>query len=139
MRLDVPDEKKLVYETRFPVAWGDMDALGHVNNAVYFRYMETVRVGWLTELGATLDAARPGPVIVNTFCNFLRQLAYPGEVVAKLYLGKPGRSSLDMFVTMERADEPGALCAAGGATLVWAVVAEGRSVPLPDAVRSQAE
>ena len=39
-----------------PVAWGDMDALGHVNNAVYFRYFETARIRFFAEL----DWARSG-------------------------------------------------------------------------------
>jgi acyl-CoA thioester hydrolase len=39
MKIDIPERKKLVLETRFPVRWGDMDAMGHVNNAVYFLYL----------------------------------------------------------------------------------------------------
>lgn len=135
MRLDLPEQKALVFELDQPVDWGDMDALGHVNNTVYFRYMENARVTWLRSLGAQLEATREGPVIVNTFCDFLRQLSWPGTVRSRLYAGQPGRSSVDLFVTMERTDEPGQLVAAGGATLVWAVAAEQRSVPLPDFVR----
>ena len=30
-----------------PIRWGDMDAMGHVNNTVYFRYMEQTRIEWL--------------------------------------------------------------------------------------------
>ncbi len=37
-------EKKLVYVERIPVRWGDMDAMAHVNNTVYFRYMEQTRI-----------------------------------------------------------------------------------------------
>ncbi len=32
--------RKLVHVTTMPIRWGDMDAYGHVNNTVYFRYME---------------------------------------------------------------------------------------------------
>ena len=39
-----------------PVAWGDMDAMGHVNNAVYFRYFETARISCFADLG--LDELR---------------------------------------------------------------------------------
>ena len=39
MKIDIPDQKKLVFETHIAVRWGDMDAMGHVNNATYFRYM----------------------------------------------------------------------------------------------------
>lgn len=136
MRLEIPADKKLIHELTMPIAWGDMDALGHVNNAVYFKYMESARVGWLTKLGGALDPTQEGAVIVNTFCNFYKQLTFPGDLRLKLYAANLGRSSFDTFVTIERADEPGVVYAAGGATLVWAQIAEGRSVPLPDAVRA---
>jgi acyl-CoA thioester hydrolase len=135
MRFDVPEDKIFVHETRVPIEWGDMDALGHVNNATYFRYMENARVGWMHAIGAQPDGQGLGPVIVNTFCNFLRPLVFPGEVVAKLYVARPGRSSFDSFVTMERADEPGVLSAAGGATIVWFDATTQRSVPLPAFLR----
>ena len=32
--------RKLVYSNQMPIRWGDQDAMGHVNNTVYFRYME---------------------------------------------------------------------------------------------------
>jgi acyl-CoA thioesterase FadM len=42
-------KKKLIHVTKMPIRWGDMDAYGHVNNTVYFRYMEQARVEWLEE------------------------------------------------------------------------------------------
>ena len=38
MRFDLPDDLKLVHEMRMPVRWGDLDAMGHVNNTIYFRF-----------------------------------------------------------------------------------------------------
>jgi len=135
MRIDLPDDLRLVFETRFPIRWGDMDAMGHVNNAVYFRYLETVRIDWMVQAGLPPDPSGEGPVIANAFCNFRIQLEYPGEVVGKLYLGPMGRSSFDMFVTLERADRPGVVHADGGATTVWVDFKAQRSLPLPEPVR----
>ena len=36
--------KKLTLEMVIPIRWGDMDAMGHVNNTIYFRYLEIVRI-----------------------------------------------------------------------------------------------
>jgi acyl-CoA thioester hydrolase len=47
MRFHVPEQKKLAHEMVMPIRWGDMDAMGHVNNTVYFRYLEVVRIEWL--------------------------------------------------------------------------------------------
>ena len=78
MRIDIPEQKRFVHDMRIPIRWGDMDSMGHVNNAVYFRYMETSRIEWMRYAGMSPDPRGQGPVIVNAFCNFLIQLEYPG-------------------------------------------------------------
>ena len=54
-------------------------------------------------------------MIINTFCNFLRQVKYPSDVLAKHYVAKPGRTSFEVYVTLERTDAPGELDATAGA------------------------
>ncbi len=139
MRFDIPDAKKLTYEMVIPIRWGDMDAMGHVNNTVYFRYFEIVRVQWLHSLSAAPNPAGQGPVIVNAFCNFIRQLEYPGDVLARHYVANPGRSSFDTFITLERTDQPGQIHAAGGAKTVWVDFPQSKSMPLPDWLRQIVE
>lgn len=136
MRIDIPEQKKLVHEMHIPIRWGDMDAMGHVNNATYFRYLETVRIDWLHRLGGAPDPRGTGPVIVNAFCNFYRQIEFPGTLLARHYVANPGRSSVDTFITLERTDRPGEIDAAGGATLVWVDFPRQTSVPLPDWLRA---
>src|SRR5438105_255797 len=136
MRFDLPEAKKLVHQTTFPVRWGDMDAMGHVNNTSYFRYMEIVRIEWLDSMGEKLNAATvEGLVIVNAFCTFHRQFEYPGNILARLYVSDPGRSSFESWTTMTRVEEPEAVYASGGATIVWSDYTKQKSVPLPEWVR----
>ena len=139
MRFDLPEHKKLTLEMTIPIRWGDMDAMGHVNNTLYFRYMEIVRLEWLYKIGATKDEQGDGPVIVNAFCNFIRQLEYPGDVLAKHYVASPGRTSFETYITLERTDEPGVLYATGGAKTVWVNFPQRKSVPLPESVRRLVE
>lgn len=139
MRFDIPEQKKLVHEMRMPIRWGDMDAMGHVNNTQYFRYMESIRIEWLFQVGGKPDMNGEGFVIVNAFCNFIRQLEYPGEVLARQYVANAGRSSFDAFVTLERYDQPGVLYATGGATTVWLNIPQGKTVPLPEWLRKIVE
>ncbi len=136
MRLAIPEHKKLVHELVIPIRWGDMDAMGHVNNTVYFRYMECVRLAWLHQLRGPAELSAASFVIVNAFCNFLQQLRYPGEVLARQFVANPGRSSFDTYVTLERTDEPGVPYATGGAKTVWLNIAQGRAEPMPDWLRS---
>jgi acyl-CoA thioester hydrolase len=46
MKLELP-AKKFVHAMTIPIRWGDMDAMGHVNNTVYFRYLESARIEWM--------------------------------------------------------------------------------------------
>ena len=136
MRFELPEQKKLTLEMVIPIRWGDMDAMGHVNNTLYFRYMEIVRLEWLYKIGGAPDPRGIGPVIVNAFCNFIKQLEFPGDVLAKHYVANPGRSSFETYITLERADASGVIYASGGAKTVWIDFAEQRSVPLPERVRA---
>jgi acyl-CoA thioester hydrolase len=60
MKLELPsDNKKLVHAMTIPIRWGDMDAMGHVNNTVYFRYLESARIDWLRSInGAPIRPAK---------------------------------------------------------------------------------
>ena len=136
MKLEVPNAKKLVYETTFTVKWGDMDAMGHVNNTVYFKYMEHGRVDWLRQIGFLLLPNGQGPIIANAFCNFKRQLKYPDEVRMKLYVSNPARVTFDAWTTMERVNEPGVICAEGGATVIWIDTQREKVASLPEALRA---
>jgi acyl-CoA thioester hydrolase len=135
MRFTLPADKKRVFEMVIPIRWGDMDAMGHLNNTVYFRYQEIVRLEWLFQVGGPPDPTGCGPVIINAFCNFLQQLEYPGDVLAKLYVANPGRSSFDTYVTLERKDQPGVVHAEGGSKTVWTDFRAKKSVPIPDGIR----
>ena len=135
MRFDIPEQKKLCFELVIPIRWGDMDAMGHVNNANYFRDLESLRIEWFSHIGCRPDAAGIGPVIINAFCSFIRQLEYPGDVLARHYVGTGpgamGRSTLDTYATLERVDQPGVLHATGGATVVWTDSKAQKAVPIP--------
>jgi acyl-CoA thioester hydrolase len=117
-----------------------MDAFGHVNNTVYFRYMEQVRISWFEHIRiAGVKGKGEGPVLVNASMDFLRQLHYPGDVIGRMSVGKPGRSSFDTRFELYRADAPSTLFAKGAAKVVWVDYAAGKSVPLPDAIRQVIE
>ena len=119
MKIELPENKKLVYEMTIPIRWGDMDAMNHVNNTTYFRYLETMRIDWMRYIGCQPDPKGEGPVIVNAFCNFYKQLEYPGDVLVKMYVSDPARSTFESWGTMSRTDDPDVIYAAGGATTIW--------------------
>jgi acyl-CoA thioester hydrolase len=125
--------------TRIPVRWGDMDAMGHVNNTIYFRYAEQARIEWLESMGFSLDSGRDeAAVIVNASCTFLLPITYPAIVEVRLYVGKPGRSSVPTYYEMRRVGDD-TLYAEGAAKVVWFQPATGKSTELPVRVRALIE
>ncbi|MEP6657077.1 MAG: thioesterase family protein [Betaproteobacteria bacterium] len=123
--------RNFVYTTTVPIRWGDMDAQGHVNNTVYFRYMEQARVEWLAQVRERLGAfPGQGQVIVNASCSFLVPLTYPGSVEIRMFLGAPGRSSIETGYELWKDRRK---YAEGAAKLVWIDLETQRSAPLPKA------
>ncbi len=128
------DDRRLVFRTSIRVRWGDMDAMRHVNNSRYFTYFEQARVDWLASL-ASGWAGRRGPTLARASCDFKRPLTYPATLDVHVLIGPPGRKSLTTYYEA-RAKGEEAPCATGEAVLVWFDYEEGRSVPLPDAIRA---
>lgn len=136
MKLEVPENKRLVHTMTTPIRWGDMDAMGHVNNTVYLRYMETARIELMQDAGFGTNPLGVGFVIANIFCNFIRQLEHPGEVIIRSYVGAVGNSSFDMYHELLRTDDSNTVYANGGETMVWIDFPRQKSLPIPDALRA---
>ena len=137
MRITIPEQKKFVFQTTIPIRWGDMDAMGHVNNTTYFRYLETIRIEWMRAIGCQPDPQGQGPVIVNAFCNFHVQLVFPGDVLMKMYVSDVGVKAFETWGTMARTEAPDLICASGGATTVWVDFPKAKSEPLPAWLREK--
>jgi acyl-CoA thioester hydrolase len=129
--------KRLAHVERVPIRWGDMDAMGHVNNTVYFRYMEQARISWFAALVPEKEAWRStGIVIVNASCNYLRPITYPGTVETKLYVGAPGGSSVPTFYEL-RVDNDPEPYADGAAVVVFVDMKTQKPARIPDGIRGR--
>ena len=127
------EQRKLVHTERIAIRWGDMDAMGHVNNTVYFRYMEQARIGWFESLLPRGEAwASIGIVIVNASCNFRKPINYPGTVEVRVFVGAPGRSSVPTSYELHVREE---LYADGAATVVFIDAKEQKPLSIPQTIR----
>jgi acyl-CoA thioester hydrolase len=127
--------RKLVHVERIPIRWGDMDAMGHVNNTVYFRYMEQTRISWFDVLVPEEEAWKStGIVVANATCNFKRPMNYPGTVEVQMFIGDLGGSSVPTFYELSL---NGQLCADGSATVVFIDMAKQKPVRIPQSIRER--
>jgi len=128
--------RTLLSTCELAVRWGDMDAYGHVNNAMYLRYLEEARCQMLAQLDVALEGSRIAPVVINVGCTFLRPVVYPDTLTIHCYGGEPGRSSFMSTYEVFSQAQGGQKVSEGYAKLVWMDHDTGRSVPMPDTIRS---
>jgi acyl-CoA thioester hydrolase len=126
--------KEFVIEV--PLRWGDMDAMSHLNNLMYFRLMEETRIQWFACLGFQTRPVGEAPILAHVACDFLKAMTYPGTSIVTQLVTRVGRSSVEMTLKIEKKDEPGVIYATGRSVIVWFDYATGKSAPWPQTVRA---
>jgi acyl-CoA thioester hydrolase len=121
-----------------PVAWGEMDAYGHVNNIVYFRYFETARMAYFEKLASPDFVNRNplGPILASTSCRFRAPLAFPDRISVGARVARVDEDRFVMFyaVYSHRLQK---LAAEGEGTIVCFDYRENRKAPLPAELRNK--
>lgn len=128
---------KLVHSEIITVRWGDMDALNHVNNAVYVRYMEQARISWFDRIGLAMIENNEGPVVVSARCDFLKPIVYPATIQVSVELGRAGRSSFVIHHALTGVDPAQVKFAQGETTIVWINHTRLKSIALPPTLRAR--
>jgi acyl-CoA thioester hydrolase len=118
---------KSTHQRVFNIDWGDMDALGHVNNGRYFDYFQQARIDWLHALNLDMTN-NEGPVVIHMACTFLKPIIYPATLTLDSHAHTPGRSSLMMT---HHIYQENSLMAEGTSKIVWVDYKTNRSIPLP--------
>ncbi len=82
MEVTMQHQQEYPVAVELPVVWGEMDAFGHVNNIVFFRYFETARIEYFLRLGLTnyMEETGIGPILAETSCRYIQPLQFPDTV-----------------------------------------------------------
>ena len=123
-----------------PVAWGEMDSFGHVNNTIYLRYFETARIAYFQRISLFPVAhdSGIGPILASAQCNFKFPLTYPDTVWAATRAIAIGADRVTMahVVVSQRHSR---VAAEGECVIVSYDYHAGRKTPLPDELRARIE
>jgi len=124
-------------KTEITVAWGEMDAFGHVNNVVFFRYFESARIEYFRMImGDNIATDDFTPILANSECAYLRPVYFPDKLVAEAAVTRLGRSSMDMEYRLTSVKQ-GQVVAQGKAVIVNVDRKTGKGSPLPDELRQK--
>ncbi|CAJ1395397.1 unnamed protein product [Effrenium voratum] len=113
---------------------GSGDAFGHVNNTVYYAYIDTAILNYTLSRGITLSG--PRPYIVRSSCDFYAPITFPATLEAGVACWRVGQTSVTWRVGLWREEQ---LCAQGDMVSVFVDPETERPVPLPLVVREAAE
>jgi acyl-CoA thioester hydrolase len=83
------------YVVPYQVTWRDLDALGHVNNAVYLTYFELARTMYWMEMTGGAKAHDITFIVARTECNFRQQLGFLEQIELRVRVGEIRNSSFD--------------------------------------------
>lgn len=126
------------------VQWGDMDTMGHVNNAMYSRYIESARTEYFAALGiAVLPSAAPapsnltlprstvnaGPILARLSIDFRRPVVYPDTVTVHVATTRIGKTSATHRYLLTSKEQSGAIVAE--AEVVWVMFDYVANVAVP--------
>ena len=119
--------------------WMDNDAFGHVNNVVYYSWIDTAVNRYLLDRGLLDLAASPVVgIVAETGCRYVSQITYPDDVTVGIRVAKLGRSSVRYAVGIFRADQDTA-SAEAHFVHVYVDRASMRPVEIPDFIRAGLE
>lgn len=130
-----PEPGHFAHRIALSVRWGDMDALGHVNNVKFFTYDEQVRLQYFDAIAAVVPDfwKSSGIILAKLGCDFVGQLRYPATLDIGFRISRLGRSSFDTEAAMFEGER---LVAVTRGTLVWFDYQQQKSLPIPENVRT---
>ena len=125
-------------EKRIEIRWRDVDAYGHVNNAVYLTYLEEARDAWVEKVLGAVSETTWDFVLARVAIDYEAELTLDdGAVMVACRRGSIGRSSLRTVEEIRK--EGGAVSAKASAVVVARDPKTGRARPLTDAEREALE
>lgn len=132
---EAPGRELFGYWSRIPTRWADNDCYGHVNNSVYYFFIDSVVNSYLIEAGGLVPSASETiGLVVESHCRYARPFTYPQAVEAGLRVTRIGNSSVTYEVGMfHEGDETASVW--GGFTHVFVDRTDQRPVTIPADIR----
>ena len=124
-------------QLRQDLLWGDMDAFEHVNNTVYFRYFEDIRIQYFKDAGvmAYMQQHNIGPILANTQCQFRLPLKFPDSITisSRVHSMQGKRFTMDYHVHSKTHNQ---LAAEGSGLIIFYNYDKQHSCDIPEEIKT---
>ena len=126
------------YWSAINTRWRDMDALGHLNHAIYLEYMETARVDVYIQLGfsGVRKDMDESTILGSMDVHYLSQVKHPSSLDVGHRICRVGSKSFDFLAAIFKQNEEKPVCSA-----LFKMVAfnydSNKAIPVPDLIREK--
>jgi acyl-CoA thioester hydrolase len=125
------------YKTSIAIRFSDMDAYGHVNNAIYLTYFEIARSHYWKDV-AEWDWDKNGIILGRSEINYLKPITIRDEIACYVRTTRIGNSSFDVtYVLVKMAPDGEEICTTGKTVCISYDYNANKSVPIPAAERQR--
>lgn len=124
------------FSIRVKVSFRDIDALGHVNNAVYFTYMESARAEYWMRLFDIKELRQLGFIVAHAECDYKIAARFGEELEVSIWTSSVGNSSFVWEYEIRRTAS-GELVASGKTIQVYYDYATESKRPVTEEVRTK--
>lgn len=122
----------MIYAATVALRWSDMDALGHINNSEYLRYLEQARIDFLADAGSAGVPRETGLLVARHEIDYRRPMPYRREPVQiPTWVDRIGTTSFTFGYEIV-ADE---VVYARARTVIVCIGSDERPVPVPTQLR----
>jgi acyl-CoA thioester hydrolase len=119
-----------------PVAWGDMDSFGHVNNTVFMRWCESARIAYFDRTGITerMKVEQVGPILARACLDYRRPVTYPDIIRASATVSQIGKTSFVMRYRLFSVSQAASV-GEGDSVIVMLDYRSGEKIPVDEELR----
>ena len=128
-----PSRDQFRHTIDLAVRWGDMDAVGHVNNATILQYVESGRIDYFVNVMNSFGHTEDGPILGEITCRYVAQLKYPADLIVgtRVVRFSPRTVTLQTGIFV---DDTAELAAVAHATIVWFDYQAQHATPVPTSI-----
>ena len=126
-----------LFPTNIEVRFRDLDALGHVNNAVYFTYFEEGRKHFSKKVFKVEDISDFKFIMVHVQCDFIRPIQFNDHVILQMWVKDIGSKSFSFEYRLVDSSDEAMVNAAGESIQVCYDYEKNRSIEVPAKMRER--
>ena len=111
--------KGKIFTTNLNVRFRDLDALGHVNNAVFFTYFEQGRIHFFQQVFQISELSDFKLILANISCKYLKPVKISDRLTLQLWVSKIGKKSFNLSYKVIDFEDESVVYALGESIQVW--------------------